>query len=134
MFTVKMLVSAGTDLKFHSWPNEGGRQQLIYTPLVSTDIVSLSWSKDHNFLTCLSESARPEIISVRNLGAVKNAHVICAFDDVTAVAFARTTKRRIGVATSSGGVSYSDLKGLIGLVGGVKVYQPLSHAQPNPSL
>lgn len=98
-----MLVSAGSDLKFHSWP-EDSTAPVIYRPCSPTRIVSLSFSKDYSFLTLLSENARPEIVSVRDLGVIKNVHTIAAFDDVTSVAFGRTTKRIIGVVTRSGQV------------------------------
>lgn len=105
-----MFLSAGLDIKFHSWPPEDGDSDQTYSPNATSKITHVSWCNDNNYIALLSENGKPEIISTRLKHNVKLVHTIQAVSDVTALAFPKNTKKYLSLGTASAQVALYDTK------------------------
>lgn len=105
-----MFISASTDVKFHSWPRVDYEYDAAYTSNNNSRVIHASWCNDNNYLAILPEKCKPEIISTRNRHCVKLVHTVQVVNDVTAVAFQKTTKKCLGLGTAHGEVTIYDTK------------------------
>lgn len=106
-----MFLSAGTNVKFHSWPaEENESSELVYTPNTTLDISHVSWCNDGNYLALLSEHGNPEIVSTRDRNRARLVHLVQVVPDVTALAFQKTTKKYLALGTANAQVALYDTK------------------------
>lgn len=106
-----MFLSAGTIVKFHTWPpEENDTPDPTYTSSIPSTITHASWCNDNNYLALLSENGNPEVVSTRDKNYARLVHTVQALPDVTSLAFQKTTKKYLALGTANAQIALYDTK------------------------
>lgn len=105
-----MFLSAGTVVKFHTWPPDENDAEPIYTPSARSIITHASWCNNDSYLALLVEGANPEIVSTRDKNYARLVHTVQVIPDVTSLTFQKTTKKHLVLGTANSQVALYDTK------------------------